>query len=755
MEYSSSSEHSDKDREKDKEVFKKDRKYDFDKFQKTKWVTGEMGPYFKRDLFLLVHARATILYVAFVVCLTVAALGMVDDKMFFMSQSLRDHLKEQAGHESPTLEETSTVKFEDITTIEKMWDFIRNHLIKYLHAQQFPGTLRPLEPEDDNITDNDTEDAIIDEVEEIELSTLESGSSDEPPKRKRQADDTATSGNSTGNENDTLDEDYVDEEFLFDRGLGHENILVGPAVIRAVMVTDYECTKPFASVFIRCYPPYSSAYRKEDTSESYTFHHPEQTLAEPFTGRVSVYDGGGYQEKLGTTYEESRNITRRLKNQRYILKGTRAVFIDAAYYNPSINLFCSVKFLFELPAGGGVVPSAYFYTLKLTRVSMRDYINAGFQIVFLIFILFFILEAFRSMCFVKLEYFRSFWNIINIAIFIACIKYFYYFFTQMVAMHEVIQAMKKDRSEYISFQTITRYEISMRNYLAVVIFLVYFKIFKYLSFNFTMTILNKTIEKCLEDVFAFALMFFVMFMAFALFGSLCFGNQIVHFSTIPLAMFTLLRTMLGDFDYNEFEDADRYVAQLYYLLYIFSVFLILLNLFLAIINDTYSDAKTELTTSAPERRVADYWKTGLYNIMVGIGCKRIAPKALVAGGRVNPSAKEVRAALKRIGYSELDIDLFLGRYNIDPDSQVRVKDVSKLLAHLKANVPNRYLPKIHPSKDVNPPAIVALDDFSEQQSRLVLIENMMLKLGDKLDALLERLGTIKDPDKATSSESTM
>lgn len=41
-------------------------------------------------------------------------------------------------------------------------------------------------------------------------------------------------------------------------------------------------------------------------------------------------------------------------------------------------------------------------------------------------------------------------------------------------------------------------------------------------------------------------------------------------------MFTLLRTILGDFDYQEIEEANRILAPIYFLSYIFLVFFVLL-----------------------------------------------------------------------------------------------------------------------------------------------------------------------------------
>ena len=46
----------------------------------------------------------------------------------------------------------------------------------------------------------------------------------------------------------------------------------------------------------------------------------------------------------------------------------------------------------------------------------------------------------------------------------------------------------------------------------------------------------------------------------------------------------------------------------YFVLYVFFVFFVLLNMFLAIINDTYSEVKADIANQKSEFEMADYFK---------------------------------------------------------------------------------------------------------------------------------------------------
>ncbi len=79
-----------------------------------------------------------------------------------------------------------------------------------------------------------------------------------------------------------------------------------------------------------------------------------------------------------------------------------------------------------------------------------------------------------------------------------------------------------------------------------------------------------------KDVAGFGVMFCIVFMAFAQLGYLLFGTQVKDFSQFSDAIFTLLRTILGDFDFHAIEQANRFLGPAFFLSYVFFVFFVLL-----------------------------------------------------------------------------------------------------------------------------------------------------------------------------------
>lgn len=71
-------------------------------------------------------------------------------------------------------------------------------------------------------------------------------------------------------------------------------------------------------------------------------------------------------------------------------------------------------------------------------------------------------------------------------------------------------------------------------------------------------------------------MFLIVFIAFAQLGYILFGTENENFRTYGDSILTLLRAVLGDFDYLAIEKANRILGPIFFVTYIFFVFFVLL-----------------------------------------------------------------------------------------------------------------------------------------------------------------------------------
>ena len=81
--------------------------------------------------------------------------------------------------------------------------------------------------------------------------------------------------------------------------------------------------------------------------------------------------------------------------------------------------FSYFRIFFEFPATGGVIPNAYFRTVKLLRyVYGWDYFLLANEVIFIGFILYYAVEEILEIKKHKISYFSSVWNNLDVVVLI-------------------------------------------------------------------------------------------------------------------------------------------------------------------------------------------------------------------------------------------------------------------------------------------------------------------------------------------------
>ncbi|KAK2167555.1 hypothetical protein LSH36_26g04065 [Paralvinella palmiformis] len=135
----------------------------------------------------------------------------------------------------------------------------------------------------------------------------------------------------------------------------------------------------------------------------------------PVWGNVASYSGGGYVAELGTKPGEALKMIQYLRDTRWLDRSSRALFVEFNLYNPNTNLFSIVTLGLEFPASGGVIPFPVVQTLRLYNyVGSRAIFRIFLDLTFVAFTLYFIVVEGRKMRQQKQQYFKGFWNILEL-----------------------------------------------------------------------------------------------------------------------------------------------------------------------------------------------------------------------------------------------------------------------------------------------------------------------------------------------------
>ncbi|KAG7279838.1 hypothetical protein CRUP_013748, partial [Coryphaenoides rupestris] len=391
-------------------------------------------------------------------------------------------------------------------------------------------------------------------------------------------------------------------------------------------------------------------------------------------GLLTTYSGAGYYQDLNTTKEESAAVLSELMANLWLDRGTRAVFVDFSAYNANINMFCVLRLLVEFPASGGAIPSYQIRTVKLIRyINFWDYFILGCECVFCLFILYYIVEEILELRIHKLSYFKSIWNILDIVIILLAIVAVIFNAFRTIKVDKLLGKLLEQPDIYADFEFLAFWQTQYNNMNAVNLFFAWIK-------------LSSTLGRCAKDILGFAVMFFIVFFAYAQLGYLLFGTEVDSFSTFVKCMFTQLRIILGDFDYNAIERANRVLGPIYFFTYVFFVFFVLLNMFLAIINDTYSEVKEELSSQKDELQITDIIKQSYMKTFMKLKLKKEkisdVHKALRSqSGEIE--FKDFRETLKEMGHADHEISAAFSRFDYDGNQVLDQEEQERMKAELE------------------------------------------------------------------------
>ncbi|XP_060697748.1 polycystin-2-like protein 1 [Hemiscyllium ocellatum] len=549
----------------------------------------------------------------------------------------------------------------------------------------------------------------------------------------------------------------------------YENILLGVPRIRQIKVTNNSCVvhKDFQKDISGCYDVYTSDTERKfsiKNESAWTYYSESELGGSAHWGKLTVYGGGGYYQDLKTNMVESAAILQSLKENLWLDRGTRAVFIDFTVYNANINLFCVIRLVVEFPATGGAIPSSQFRTVKLIRyVNNWDYFIIGCEVIFCVFILYYIVEEILEIRIHKLQYIKCIWNCLDLVVILLSLLSIGFHIFRTIKVNILMGALLTDPESYADFEFLAFWQTQYNNMNAVNLFFAWIKIFKYISFNKTMTQLSSTLARCAKDILGFAIMFFIVFFAYAQLGYLLFGTQVANFSTFLKCIFTQFRIILGDFNFDEIDNANRILGPIYFVTYVFFVFFVLLNMFLAIINDTYSEVKADLSVQKSELQITDFIKQGYNKALMKMKLKkeRISDvqKALQNGSK-KLDFEDFRSNLKDLGHSDEEINDTFSRFDsddnkiLDEEEQTRMQneleekkialnaeienlgknlgcpDSSQTLAYMKNN-----------SNKLNNG--VTVEDFQMLGHRVVQLEHSVSNIVLKIDAITVKVETME------------
>lgn len=120
------------------------------------------------------------------------------------------------------------------------------------------------------------------------------------------------------------------------------------------------------------------------------------------------------------------------------------------------------------------------------------------------------------------------------------------------------------------------------------------RLFKAFDAQPRLALVTRTLSSASVDVAHFSIVFLTIFLTYVMMGTGLFGRHLDDFSTFARSLNTCFVMLMGDFDAPSLWATGRPMAAVWFWSFHLIIILLLLNMLLAIIMDTYSDVKTSM-----------------------------------------------------------------------------------------------------------------------------------------------------------------
>ena len=353
----------------------------------------------------------------------------------------------------------------------------------------------------------------------------------------------------------------------------------------------------------------SSNTTSNATSNATTSPWAYQTMNElggiPFLEIMGTYSGGGYSFGLSFSNLTEAFLTS-LKENSWIDSRTRAIFVEIAIYSAQVNLFGVATFLTEWIPTNGVI---YFNNVKVARLYSfgNDFEIVTFvcEIFLACFVVVFMYVEIKKMYKLRKAYFRDPWNWLEMAQIVLILTCTGALFQRTSFAQSSIEQMNSNPEKFISFiRTITWDEVFGYS-LAFLVFFANLKLLKLIRFNHRIYQFTKTLSTAISPLMSFMIVFSIFYVAYSILFYAMFGAILPEYRSFLSTIETLFNIVMGAFDFEVIRENNRILGPIIFFSFMMIMVMILLNVFLTILMDSYAEVQEDEQLASEDSAVVE------------------------------------------------------------------------------------------------------------------------------------------------------
>ena len=315
----------------------------------------------------------------------------------------------------------------------------------------------------------------------------------------------------------------------------------------------------------------------------------------PIIGEIGTYRGEGYSTELIVDLEISNETVMELKNNLWIDRQTRAIFLEFIVYNGDSNLFSFITLWLEIPITGGPL-------LKTDATMIRIY-GTGFNAIYMrvleiLFVTLLLTNVGILIYHVKSE--ESFIvcikkprTLVDFCLFLTSFLLIIIFAARYFTTKDLVNDIKGNVVHFIPFQRAVFFHHLFTYFLGFVTCLAFLKIVILLRLMERIAKLAATLRYSVFDVFSTLFLISIGVFAFGMLGYLAFHTDTKAYKTFVDSLEMLIGLSMGEFRgiSNQFSEAKP-LLRFYVITYMLFTQIFMFNILIAVIIDSHNMFKS-------------------------------------------------------------------------------------------------------------------------------------------------------------------
>ncbi|XP_063612193.1 polycystin-2-like protein 1 [Penaeus indicus] len=366
----------------------------------------------------------------------------------------------------------------------------------------------------------------------------------------------------------------------------------------------------------------------------------------PYEGTIDTYGGGGYLVELKGPMSQAERTVDEMEAEGWIDKYTKAIFTEFAVYNPQVNLFAAVMFIFEFLPSGGLVTKFEFQGLTL----LRYHRPGGFYVLvseigYILFTIFYTRREYKAYKKAGRAYFKSVWTFMEICVLLlSYAAIVLYLLKTSLTYYTLDKFIATKGKKYVRIQPLAFLDSTLVYVISFQVFIGNIKLLKLLKFNKRIGMLSSTLRYAAPDVLGFGLLFVITLAGFVSVFFLNTHTTVMEFSTFVKAAESSFFLINKKFD--DIANAAPVLGPVFYFVFAFILYWVVFQLLIAIICEAFAQVSKDLNLQANDYEVIEYLTTRLAAYL-----SALRPNAVRAANIPPPKPPDVDSLLRHLDQS--------------------------------------------------------------------------------------------------------